>query len=285
VLLFIDSAVESAIGAMRNYHSKKWLQFREAVLRLDGSLCCRCHRGPPDGVILQVHHKNYIVGRKPWDYPYDACEVLCKGCHAEEHGKIPPTSDWSIVGHDDLGDLSGACDYCGTAIRYVFCIQHKKWPTLEVGEICCDNLTSTKSASSYMDVKRRNLERRKRFVSSSRWKTDNHGAFRLRQCGINVAVLQSDGAFKLQMNGVMGQLRFASMLEARMKAFDFIESGDATRFFSKRRPNGAKRNLGFGPSLQVAAPIALRSSGLRFPKNEMAGENPGHDASNHVTAA
>jgi hypothetical protein len=219
---------------MRKYSTKRWKQFRQDVLSLDGDICCRCHRGLSDGVILQVHHKIYIAGREPWEYPYDACEVLCKGCHAEEHGIILPKSDWNVVGYDDLGDLVGSCDYCGTAIRYVFCIEHEKWPTLEVGEICCDNLTSTKYASDYMDDKRRTLDRRKRFVSSSRWKTDRHGAFCLCQRGIIIRVLQSDRAFKLQMNDVMGRLRFASVLDAKKKAFDFIDSGDAARFFKKR---------------------------------------------------
>ena len=159
-------------GEMKPYRSTDWKEFRNDVIRLDGGVCVRCSRGPSDGVVLQVHHKQYLFGHKPWEYPYELCETLCRGCHAAEHGKIMPRFGWDQVGWDDLGDLTGKCDYCGTEIRYVFLIQHKKWHTMEVGEICCDNLTCSQVASEHMESIRRFSARRKRFVSSSRWMID-----------------------------------------------------------------------------------------------------------------
>lgn len=34
---------------------------------------------------LHVHHKYYIIGRKPWEYPNDALITLCSDCHEKLH--------------------------------------------------------------------------------------------------------------------------------------------------------------------------------------------------------
>jgi len=103
---------------MKHYNRTEWRTFREELLRLHDGVCGRCYRGQPEGVVLQVHHKIYIRGRLPWEYPPEACEVLCKGCHAEEHGRIMPQSGWEHFGdYDDLGAPDGECELCGTAIR------------------------------------------------------------------------------------------------------------------------------------------------------------------------
>jgi hypothetical protein len=212
-----------------HYRSKEWRKFREEMIRLGGGICAQCLRAASDGVILQVHHKKYVPGRKPWQYLYDACEVMCRGCHAKEHGIIRPSDSWELVGHDDFGAPDGECEYCGTEIRYVFLIMHPKWPALEVGEVCCDNLTATPIASNYMNLRRRFIERRKRFVSSSRWTVDYGHIARVQQCGINIEVVPIDRFFRLRMNGKLGKLAFASELDAKMKAFEVIDSGAAVR--------------------------------------------------------
>lgn len=215
------------------YRSSLWNNFRQEVIRLDGGVCVRCGRGPSEGVNLQVHHKHYRPGHKPWEYPHDACETLCSGCHAVEHGKIAPRFGWEHVGYEDLGEPNGTCDYCGTAIRHVFLVQHEKWPTMEVGEICCDNLTSTQVASGHMDSLRRFTARQKRFVSSPRWEMDSSGTHQIRQGDVRLAVVPVDGRFKLRVNGQLGKLTFLSLLDAKMKAFERIESGAIDAYFKK----------------------------------------------------
>lgn len=59
------------LGALRManlYASEKWANFRAKVIALDGGECVACGRSVSDGVVLQVHHKLYISGRKPWEY-------------------------------------------------------------------------------------------------------------------------------------------------------------------------------------------------------------------------
>lgn len=96
---------------MKSYSSREWKIFRENIIRLDGGACTVCGRTKIDGVILQVHHKKYIQGHKPWEYPAELCETLCQGCHASEHGVIPPKFGWEHIGYDDLGEPSGICEH------------------------------------------------------------------------------------------------------------------------------------------------------------------------------
>jgi hypothetical protein len=128
---------------MHHYCTADWRAFRAKVIDLDGGICLTCGRNKANGAVLQVHHKQYLPGHKPWEYPFELCETMCSGCHAALHGHVPPRFGWEHAGWDDLGDLTGTCECCGTSIRYVFMLQHPKWYAMEVGEICCDNLTST----------------------------------------------------------------------------------------------------------------------------------------------
>lgn len=149
---------------MKSYRNSQWDEYRRKVIILDGSICSACKRSEANGVVLQVHHKSYITGLAPWEYPFHMCETLCKGCHAAEHGIIPPKFGWEYLGHDDLGDLIGTCECCGSALRHSFLIQHTKWGTMEVGTVCCDNLTSSEIATNLIESQRRYNDRLKRFV-------------------------------------------------------------------------------------------------------------------------
>lgn len=226
---------------MDGYRSRDWQAFRRQVIRLDNHVCTVCGRSEKDGAILQVHHKRYIKGKKPWEYPYELCSALCKGCHAMEHGIIPPNFGWTHVGWDDLGELSGTCDCCGTSIRYVFLVQHENWHAMEVGEICCDNLTSTQVASDIMESRRRYATRLKTFASSSRWR-EFQGTHAIRQKGFSLMVIPSDDAFKIKVDGQLGLKVYATALDAKIAIFDLIETGILDAYKKRRReqrkPNG-----------------------------------------------
>lgn len=211
----------------------RWRDFRAQVIELDGGVCRRCGRGPKDDVVLQVHHLEYITGRKPWEYQYAQCETLCKGCHAAEHGKIPPRSGWVFLGSDDLGDLTGTCEYCGNEIRYVYYVHHAKWDQLGVGTVCCDNLTGTEQASDHREL----LKRKDRFVASPRWSI-NQGVHSIRQKLMAIEIRPVAGAFRICINGRVGKKTFASADEAKRFVFDVIESGKAEAYLQKKRNRG-----------------------------------------------
>ena len=60
---------------------------------------------------LNVHHKYYIQGHKPWEYKGDALITLCEDCHRRWH------EDYSNIRlYDSKGNLLHAlipCDRCG----------------------------------------------------------------------------------------------------------------------------------------------------------------------------
>ena len=218
---------------MDAYRTADWAAFRAEVIRLDGGVCLTCGRSVAKGAILQVHHKQYIPGQKPWEYPFELCETICKGCHAALHGHIPPKFGWEHAGWDDLGDLAGTCECCGTSIRYVFLVQHPKWRPMEVGEICCDNLTSSQAASGFMESRRRYADRLKRFIDSSRWEVSRAGDHHIRQKKLHLEVVPKNGSYALRVEGKIGKLLFPTINEAKAKAFEVIESGKAGEYIAK----------------------------------------------------
>lgn len=166
------------------------------------------------------------------------CVTLCKGCHAEEHGIVRPFIGWECVGYDDLGEPSGECELCGSSIRHVFFVRHEKWPSLEVGETCCDHLTDTTEASNHMDSVRCFEARQHRFIRSSRWKSEAGGLLRIRQKGIDLAVAPIGEDFLLIVNDIRGKHRFSSIFDSKKAAFGMLESGKIDAFL--RKINGRK---------------------------------------------
>lgn len=218
------------------YAHKLWSAFRERIITLDDGRCVECGRSRDDDVVLQVHHKRYISTRKPWEYETSDCETLCRGCHARHHGEIRPDTGWKYVGEEDLGDLSGNCELCDNAIRYVHYIQHEHWEQMGVGTHCCDNLTGTREAAEG----RRRLGRYRRFMSSTKWKGGSD-FLNTKHSGLTVAIVPDQHSYKLIINHVSGRKRFTNVLDAQNFAFDFIDSGDAAEFAKKQHAKKKKR--------------------------------------------
>jgi len=61
---------------------KEWKEKRKEIFALQGKFCVKCGTNKR----LRVHHKYYLNGRLPWEYPNDAFMVLCEDCHKKEHG-------------------------------------------------------------------------------------------------------------------------------------------------------------------------------------------------------
>lgn len=226
---------------MNTYNHLEWFRFREEVIKLDGGQCVRCGRSRADGAVLQVHHKSYTPGRLPWEYGHTECETLCKGCHAQQHGIIMPQSDWALIATDDLGDLCGECDYCGTEIRYVFAITHPKWGAMAVGTDCCDRLTLTHEASEYHAKYTKARERRARFLTSKRWKWRSD-AWWITQRSIKWCIAPYAGKFRISMEGVAGRGEYDTLVDAKLKVYDLSESGEAAAFLERHRHRARLRH-------------------------------------------
>lgn len=216
---------------MKGYQTGRWQQFRREVIDLDGGRCNRCRRREAE-VVLQVHHKIYIPDRAPWQYDYRDCETLCKGCHAAEHGKIPPKSGWKYLGYEDLGDVSANCELCGSNFRYQFFVYHKDWGNMLVGSLCCNALTGNEIASGLVDQQTKFEERRRRFVRSKRWMTIS-GREIIRQKGIRIEISLNEGKYAIQLDHYPGQRAFETMQEAKSHVFDILENGKARKFICR----------------------------------------------------
>ncbi len=219
------------------YRNREWLEFRQEVIDLDGRRCASCGREESEEIVLQVHHKFYLPSRKPWEYDYKDCETLCKGCHSMKHGRLRPSFGWSYVGDEKLEDLSGECEYCGQSIRYVFFIAHEHWEPLQVGIDCCDNLTGTSLASNRFESIRRYESRAKRFVNSARWEM-RHQIATITQKRIKIDIRKCGMGFQIYMNDRRGKQLLPSIEQAKLLAFEAIESGKAEKYLARhtRKP-------------------------------------------------
>jgi hypothetical protein len=226
---------------MKLYRHKLWLQYRAEQIKLHGGSCSQCFRSSPE-VVLQVHHLKYVEGRLPWDYPYAECKVLCKGCHAQEHGIIKPSRDWELIGEDDLGGLDGVCDYCGTELRYTHLIFHRNWGAMIVGAQCCDKLTESTIGSEFHLEYLNYISRRKKFIDSPKWKISIAGIKTIKRASIAIKIEPvEEGKFRIHLNNVKGKAKYESVLDAQISVFAFIESGAAKKYLTEKRAQDAKR--------------------------------------------
>lgn len=63
----------------------KWQRKRLEVMQRDGFRCVRCGDEESE---LHVHHMSYIPGRKPWEYPLQNFETICRDCHDLLHQDV-----------------------------------------------------------------------------------------------------------------------------------------------------------------------------------------------------
>ena len=74
------------------YPSTAWRRMRAYIFTRDMGLCVRC--GNPGEI---VHHKIHLTPENINDLSIalgeDNLELLCRGCHAIEHGEVPPTAE------------------------------------------------------------------------------------------------------------------------------------------------------------------------------------------------
>lgn len=61
---------------------------------------------------LNVHHKYYIEGKKPWEYDNDVLITLCQDCHKLEHQTNRTPVYRNLIEKDIIG-YKDICDRCG----------------------------------------------------------------------------------------------------------------------------------------------------------------------------
>lgn len=90
----------------------RWQRMRLKVMERDGFACQGCG---DTRTTLNVHHKQYVRGCDPWEYPTSALETLCENCHKAHHAheKQPakPERLTPNVGLAAIIGLVGCCTY------------------------------------------------------------------------------------------------------------------------------------------------------------------------------
>lgn len=67
----------------------RWQRRRLEIMSRADFSCEKCHSATKT---LNVHHKEYRKGAKPWEYADHELECLCEDCHEDEHGKTDKQS-------------------------------------------------------------------------------------------------------------------------------------------------------------------------------------------------
>ncbi|MEM9737526.1 MAG: hypothetical protein AAF770_00260 [Bacteroidota bacterium] len=202
------------------YQMSPWLTFRNKILKLDAYRCVRCEQTLHNRS-LQVHHKYYIQGRMPWEYPIQACLVLCRSCHAQYHGKIRPRKGWQYMGYHICKKGKEKCGNCATPIKHCYFLFHPQWGTLLTGEICCNQLTKTYYASS----QKKKEKKRATYLANSKWIKTEKARIERRYKGRHIIIFAYQGFFFLKIDHRLGKKKFASYVQAKNHAFNIIQDG------------------------------------------------------------
>jgi Zn finger protein HypA/HybF involved in hydrogenase expression len=80
--------------------SPLWQKKRLENLKLADWECTNC--GSKDDQ-LQVHHKQYIKGKNPWEYEDEQLQVLCNKCHGEMHQILDAIK--TIISYSDIYEI------------------------------------------------------------------------------------------------------------------------------------------------------------------------------------
>lgn len=109
----------------------RWLRKKNEILERDKYTCQRC--GATSN--LQVHHKEYLVNKKAWEYPNEDLITLCVNCHENEHKRENynnmsniKNGDWVYCYQGEFRDIGVIfhIDYV-TKFVYIFGCNEGSW--------------------------------------------------------------------------------------------------------------------------------------------------------------
>ena len=209
----------------RLYKRREWFRFRQKCMALAGWACQRCGK-TQNKAPLQIHHPHYTAGLNPWEYDPRFCVVLCKGCHAREHGKIKPLEGWVLVHSDwDHGEPTGPthCEHCETPMEWHNDLWHPDWGVITVGYDCAEKLGNPE----VHEIKRMR-ERINTFVFSPRWKATAKGT-RYKHGDTRVFVMETPSGFVLNINGEWGKRKYMTEESAKEQACRFLHGPHSSR--------------------------------------------------------
>lgn len=82
----LDCVLLNHMTYAQKLRDPRWQKKRLHILERDKWTCQSCRSTTKT---LQVHHLFYAK-REPWEYPDQAYQTLCEGCHRERQGIVDP---------------------------------------------------------------------------------------------------------------------------------------------------------------------------------------------------
>ncbi len=73
--------IPKSLSYRSQLETKQWKDFRKLIFSQRGKRCEMC--GATTNI--QIHHLQYITGRKAWEYTPNDVMVLCRDCHKKIH--------------------------------------------------------------------------------------------------------------------------------------------------------------------------------------------------------
>lgn len=138
-----------------------------------------------------------------------------------------PRKGWILFDVIDTDELSMACEWCGTSIRYVHIIKHVKDNlTSECGIICAEHLTQDyvnhrsreKILKSLSAKKRNHLSR----FNKAAWLLSKNANLYLKFDSNLIVIIGKNAPYKLSINNIFSKKQYQTMDEAKESAYNYI---------------------------------------------------------------
>lgn len=135
----------------------EWQKKRLEVFKRDDFTCSRCGETKRT---LAVHHRYYVSGRQPWEYPMAAFRTLCVDCHEDEKINTSGPHAWEHF-LSSCHDSDAASRESFEMEFFFFCRRigvkesealHSLTKAFEAGVITPEDLARWKTASAQPEV-------------------------------------------------------------------------------------------------------------------------------------
>ncbi len=121
----------------------RWQRKRLEILERDGFSCQECF--DVDST-LNVHHKYYVKGREPWDYPGVCYVTFCDNCHEMYHDEEASGGSfmfWEKIVTDIFGEDINWCPYVEELVGILIYLRSKGMTSNQFSKVILNALKST----------------------------------------------------------------------------------------------------------------------------------------------
>ena len=166
--------------------------------------------------------------------------------------RLSSQTDWTCDKVIDGKTLSAACDFCGTAIRFIHILEHHEYDhTLEAGCCCAARLCSGYDASDAEREMKNRVNRLMSFTDLSKWhRSQSNPANVWRWVKITgrkkfrVTVFLKDGWYMTFVDSECDWEKFKTQGEAMDSAFELVEEKKCVARRKKSDQKSLLRKLG-----------------------------------------